>query len=212
MGKEKSDEVEAKDERSCVSCDYGHFTGDMPVSGECRKMPPRSYLEQRDGKPGRFFPMVRFDDWCGQYRPSRDLAGVNGNMHKLARFQAPERQREIAGGLTKAGKFSEAVALLEAIFPVMDAGQQDVAFDLACLYHKFAQPESGVVDQEAMKKVFYWHRIASEMGHAESTFRVAMCYERGDGVDVDPVKAAELMQKAADLGSKRAQKRLAPEA
>ena len=50
------------------------------------------------------------------------------------------------------------------------------------------------------RKSCEWLIKASELGHADSTYLLAVCYQLGEGVDIDEAKAFELNVKAAELG------------
>ena len=47
------------------------------------------------------------------------------------------------------------------------------------------------------QKAFEWFKRASECGHSYATYRIATCYERGEGVLENEAKAIELFIKAA---------------
>ena len=58
----------------------------------------------------------------------------------------------------------------------------------------------GSVAEENYTKAVHWFKRASELGHAEATRMVALCYEDGHGMERDFAKAIEWNVKAAELG------------
>ena len=51
-----------------------------------------------------------------------------------------------------------------------------------------------------MEDAVRYYSIASEKGHAQATTNLAICYQLGNGTDVDHVKAIHLLNKAVKLG------------
>ena len=49
------------------------------------------------------------------------------------------------------------------------------------------------------------YRIAAEMGHIGSQYRLGMCLQQGEGVPYNPVEAFTLLKRAADAGHAKAQ-------
>ena len=43
-----------------------------------------------------------------------------------------------------------------------------------------------------------WYRKAAEQNHAQASYTVGRCYEKGEGVAKDPVEAAKWYRKAAE--------------
>ena len=54
--------------------------------------------------------------------------------------------------------------------------------------------------QKDLTRAIYWLERAVSLGNIEATFDLAMCFENGDGVDVDIEKALSMYQKASNAG------------
>ena len=52
--------------------------------------------------------------------------------------------------------------------------------------------------------VAFW-RLAADRGHARAEYNLAVCYERGTGVERDHERAVELLEAAAVQGHEQAQ-------
>src|SRR4051812_23543448 len=107
-------EPDHEEYRLCLLCRAGNFTEEPPLSGECRRSPPRSYLD--GGRPGRFFPMVRFDDWCGQYSRIRDKEKIAAQVAAVAPFRSKAARADMADKLYKDGHHSEARVIYESLY------------------------------------------------------------------------------------------------
>ena len=49
-----------------------------------------------------------------------------------------------------------------------------------------------------------WFLKAAEKGEPEAQFKMACCYANGEGVEVNPLKSLEWMEKAAKNGNQKA--------
>jgi len=61
--------------------------------------------------------------------------------------------------------------------------------------------EGLLVEDGAPRLAFDKYRLASAMGHTDATYRLAVCYDTGNGTEKDKHKAFHLYKKSADLGS-----------
>jgi len=187
-------------QRECVVCDFGNFVGDMPVSGECRRSPPRSFLEGRDGNPSRFFPIVRYYDWCGQYRPSSNGAQAEDNLSKLASIRSGPEKINIADTLKRSGKVNDALALYESVFQT-DNTNAELAFKISVIY--WNQSSAGAEGHSA-QKALEWQKQATELGHSEAPYLVGLHYAQGNIVEKNIEEANRYLQISSERGLQRA--------
>ena len=55
-----------------------------------------------------------------------------------------------------------------------------------------------------LEKAFKWFSAAAEQGHVESMFRLAQCYEKGEGTKKDLTEAKKWYNEAARKGHRGA--------
>jgi uncharacterized protein len=55
------------------------------------------------------------------------------------------------------------------------------------------------------EEAFKQYQIASEMGNTDAIFNLALAYQNGVGVEIDDMKAIDLLKKAANLGHQNSQ-------
>lgn len=165
----ESDKTSQDFGKSCVVCEFGHFVDSPPLSGECRKSPPRSFLE-RDGRQGRFFPQVKHDDWCGQYKFCGDNAKVERFLLALEPFQNRENRLELAEQYESLGNFEKALEIFESEFE-SESQNQDLAFKIAKLYFELSKKRD---DRSFQDTAHHWQLKASELGHPEAPFFVGL--------------------------------------
>ena len=60
----------------------------------------------------------------------------------------------------------------------------------------------------AMAKAAEWYTKAAEQGNSDAQHNLAVCYENGEGVEMDEEEAVEWYQKAAEQGHSDAQTNL----
>jgi len=179
-----------KGKRECIICDYGNFKEEVPISGECRRSPPRSYLESRGGTPGRFFPMVRFDDWCGQFKKCADNCRTDENLKKIAPFRNGPERHDYADRLAKSGKFLEAISVYESVFEG-ELKNAELAFKIAKLHREIFAKEA---DPDSAAKSLEWHIISTDLGHDEAPFWVGVSYAQGEFVKKDIEEANRYLE------------------
>ena len=54
----------------CMNCSYGLEVSDLLY--ECRRYAPRMIHGVGTVKSQEMFPIVRLDDWCGEYQPKEE--------------------------------------------------------------------------------------------------------------------------------------------
>ena len=80
-----------------------------------------------------------------------------------------------------------------------DRDKGSALFEIASCYYYF-EYEGKMSVKRCLAKAFESYKIASELGHARATYKVALCYDFGTGVEQDDAKMVEWYVKAADLG------------
>lgn len=97
---------------------------------------------------------------------------------------------ERAQSFFEEGKINEGYDFMEK---AAEAGYPEAQFQLACsiIEMKYNRP----LDEGLM-----WMNKAAEQNHIFAINNLAMCYQMGNGVDVDYAKALSLLEKAANLG------------
>ncbi len=186
----------------CIFCKNSYFPGEQSYMGECRSHPPRSYLE--GGKPGRFFPAVKFDDWCGQHRLIEDDVRVNGIFKKIQRLGS-EEQRLVFADRIYQNDPSEAVEIYRAIHSSMSE-DADISFRIGYGYFRRYRSSGNLSDGE---NAIRWLDEANSLNHADAPMTLGIMHANGYAVDVDIPQANEFLSIAADRGLQTAINKIA---
>jgi len=192
-------------ERRCIACDVAFFTGELPVIGECRRNPPRGFQDKKSGENSRFFPMVRFNDWCGQFKKSKADDVIAENEKKLLPVSSVGKRLEVGLTTIKQHNFKDGLSLLEPIFDELDYDEKSkVALVIGRAYNTMAND-----DEIYWSDCINWYQTACELKNSEAFFTLGMCYLKGYGVEGDKNKAMEYLTFAKDHGLSKAEKKLA---
>lgn len=85
-----------------------------------------------------------------------------------------------------------------------DSGDSAAQFTLGCDF-EFGGAVPGLGPEKNLAEAIKYLGMAAQQGNVNAEFRIAACYENGDGVDKNPFQAAMWYCKAADQGDARAQ-------
>ncbi|WP_397542651.1 tetratricopeptide repeat protein [Roseovarius salis] len=116
--------------------------------------------------------------------------------YHFAQFRLAEiymNPRSVPGGLARRLDLPDPVGAAELYKKAADQGSADASAALARFYEDGAEFE----DPETKLK---WIRHAAEEGDARAINALGFMYERGDGVEYDPMRAAELYIEALETG------------
>lgn len=183
-----------EDYRLCLLCSSGHFKESPPLSGECRQNPPRSFLD--DGRPGRFFPVVRYDDWCAKHSLIRDKAEIKTLLNAIDQYRPVEKRLERAHALYDAKDFATARPIYQSLYNG-SVGEADIAYRIGRCYLNSCRKSK---DVEACEPALTWLTEASNHGHAAAPMSLGFLYAHGLGVERSLDRANELLKASADRG------------
>lgn len=178
--------------RLCILCRAGHFQTEPPLSGECRRNPPRSFLD--DGRPGRFFPFVRFDDWCGQHSAIGDKAKISARLAAVGPYRSPAIRLQMANRLYEDGDHSAARPIYESIYSG-NSDEAEIAHRIGRSYLAACRKKG---EPSACKAALKWLTEAADRSHPAAPMSLGFLYAHGLGVEKDVVKANELLEESAN--------------
>ena len=92
-------------------------------------------------------------------------------------------------------KLAAYVARIEATKPRAEAGDVQVEYELARLYHL------GPHDAKDLPAAFRWYSKAAEKGHVGARYALGTMHAKGEAVSQDYFRAAEWYRLAANLGN-----------
>ena len=61
-------------EKICMNCEHSLLADEKKMTYQCRRYAPRRIHGVGTGENKEMFPMVRLDDWCGEFRIRGDIA------------------------------------------------------------------------------------------------------------------------------------------
>ena len=187
-----------KKQRQCCLCEYGNFNTTPPSVGECRQLPPRSYLEKSGGS-GRFFPMVRHDDWCGRFSLTTDSARIYQTEISLFEYKNHEDKiTYVKDNLNNSESWEKGVELLKSIF------ESEPSKEVAELIYDMYRTHDKLNKVDESKNAFEWAIKASDFGSEKCIYLAGLYFAQGKVCEIDISKANEYLKRGAELGHKRA--------
>lgn len=87
----------------------------------------------------------------------------------------------------------------ELLMPLVSEGNSEALF----LYSTFSLPEMEA-DEDFDERRVRLLQVSSNSGYVPAIYELAVCYDIGDLVETDPVKASALYKRAAEAGHSKA--------
>ncbi|MEQ8832648.1 MAG: hypothetical protein RLW87_22775 [Alphaproteobacteria bacterium] len=195
-----------KMDRSCLSCDFSHFKDSPPLLGECRKTPPRSYLEKGQ-TPGRFFVPVRYDDWCGQFNAQMNGDKLKWRLESIAPFLPPNARKTFADELFRSGEKLRAIEVYEQLAEdELFSNDADFAFMLAERMRETAKQIDNPT--ELIQRQLAWLKKSASLGNGAAAYSAAILLVNSKYIAPDQDAAQQFLGLSAKLGHPAAVKRL----
>lgn len=190
--------------QGCIACQYGHFVEDLPIHGECRMNPPRSFIGKDNTNTGRHFVHVRFDDWCGRLKNEMSTQTA-AKLEKVRPYLSSDQIYMEAERALLSGDFDLSLKLFEPLYQ-NDELSMDMLNKISETLHK---SQVNAPDSDNLKPLYItWLRRAADMDHPKACYFYALILVTRDYSLLDEALSKEYLLKAAKLGYGTAKKKV----